>query len=127
MLSVPSSLFDTHGLLREPQKSLLADSIWKLGNCSPERNVCESDVVHVIDGGSLIQKLPWQKGTFNDIFEQYYEYLHRRYNVAVVVFDGYATGPSTTDTAHTRRAKGGIGPKVVSTSLLHFVEERIHS
>ncbi|KAH3769845.1 hypothetical protein DPMN_171123 [Dreissena polymorpha] len=56
--SVPSSLFDIHGLLREPQKSWLADLIWKRGNCSPERNVCESDVVHVIECGSLIQKLP---------------------------------------------------------------------
>ena len=34
LCSVPSSLFDTAGFIREPQKPALADAIWGLGDCS---------------------------------------------------------------------------------------------
>ena len=34
LCSVPSSLFDTAGFIRETQKPALADAIWVLGDCS---------------------------------------------------------------------------------------------
>ena len=34
---VPSSLFDNVGLMREPQKSALAQAIWSQGDCSLDR------------------------------------------------------------------------------------------
>ena len=116
LCSVPSSLFDNSGMPREPAKALLAESIWKLGDCSAD-NYPKSDFdVSVIDGGSLLQKLPWQKGaSFGYICEEYISYVKQRYTNPVVVFDGYNNGPSTKDVTHLRRQKGVIGTKVLFT------------
>ena len=111
---VPSCLFDNTGLMREPQKSALAQAIWSLGDCSvDEYYQPEENIHHVIDGGSLIQRIPWEKGsTFGDICNRYYEYLSQKFMNAIVVFDGYASGPSTKDATHLRRSKGHIGTNV---------------
>jgi hypothetical protein len=74
---VPSSLFDGSGLLREAQKSSLADAIWKTGTCGvkDELDVCQ-DFVHVIDRGSLLQTVTWKKDvSFETIFEQFFDYI----------------------------------------------------
>ena len=47
--SIPSSLFDNAGLLREAQKSTLADALWKQGDCSYSQ---DKPTTYVIDGGS---------------------------------------------------------------------------
>ena len=36
--SIPSSLFDNSGFMREPQKSALAQAIWSHGDCSLDEN-----------------------------------------------------------------------------------------
>ena len=67
----------------------------------------------VLDEGTLIQRLPWLKGaTFEAICESYVDYISKRYDNAVVVFDGYPDGPSTKGITHLRRSKGMIGPEV---------------
>ena len=61
---VPSSLFDNTGLMREPQKSALAQAIWSHGDCSLDEDYQpEQTINHVIDGGSLLQRIPWEKGS----------------------------------------------------------------
>jgi hypothetical protein len=77
LCGVPSSLFDGSGLLREAQKSSLADAIWKTGTCGikHELDVCQ-DLVYVIDRGSLLQTVTRKKDvSFETIFEQYFDYI----------------------------------------------------
>ena len=111
---VPSSLFDNTTLMREPQKSALAQAIWSHGDCRVDKNYQpDENTHHVIDGGSLIQRIPWEKGnTFGDICNKYYTYLSQKFTNAIIVFDGYASGPSTKDVTHFRRSKGNIGTNV---------------
>lgn len=61
LCSVPSSLFDTTGFIREPQKPALADAIWALGDCSSKEALNEN-VQYVLDDDSLLQRIPWTKG-----------------------------------------------------------------
>ena len=111
---VPSSLFDNTGLMREPQKSALAQAIWSHGDCSLDEDYQpEQTINHVIDGGSLLQRIPWEKGsTFGDICNKYYEYLSQKFTNSIVVFDGYASGPSTKGATHFRRSGGKTGTNV---------------
>ena len=69
-------------------KPALADAIWAL---------MPKDVVwptgqsqYAVDGGSLVQRIPWQRGTtYNDICRLYTNYITRIYGHAIIVFDGY--------------------------------------
>ena len=115
----PSALFEPSGLMRQTQKSLLADTLWNFGDCTPDADVDnpavenELETLYVMVGGSLIQKIPWNKGsTFIQICQSYVDYVRRRYSKAVVVFDGYQSGPSTKDPTHMRRSRGVEGTKV---------------
>jgi hypothetical protein len=66
--SQPSSMFESSRLMRSAQKSTLADAIWNLGDCSAEYK--ESSYNYVVDGGSLMHKIPWQYwSTFGEICE----------------------------------------------------------
>ena len=49
---------------------------------------------------------------FGDICNKYYTYLSQKFTNAIIVFDGYASGPSTKDVTHFRRSKGNIGTNV---------------
>ena len=61
--------------------------------------------MYVLDGGALLQRLPWpNQTTYANLASLYVQYVHRHYRHAVVVFDGYGSGPSTKDEAHQRRA-----------------------
>ena len=61
-------------------------------NCIPETEC------YVLDGGSLLYRLPWKKGdTYNAIAESYADFTVRHYGQATVVFDGYQDGPSIKD------------------------------
>lgn len=109
----PSSMFDSSGAMREPQKANLADALWTLGDCSSEYQTSTTDVRYVLDGGSLLHRIPWPKGvTFGRIIDLYVQHV-LKYKEAIVVFDGYCNGPSTKDSAHLRRTKGIVGTKVI--------------
>lgn len=113
LCSVPFSLFDTSGLIRKSQKSLLADAIWNLGDCSACGESDSANCTYVLDGGSLLHLVPWKVGMlFAEICKAYVGHIARKYSNAVVVFDGYQSGPTTKDTAHIRRTHGVAGPKV---------------
>ncbi|VDI83954.1 Hypothetical predicted protein [Mytilus galloprovincialis] len=69
--SVPSSIFDCNRLPREACKSNLADAIWACGSdCIHEKD--GEGYQYVLDGGSLLQRLPWTHGdSFGDITQMY--------------------------------------------------------
>jgi hypothetical protein len=108
----PAALFEPSGMMRQAQKANLADTIWNLGDCSAADVVIQDNTRHVIDGGSLIQRIPWNKGaTFGQICQMYLDYLTKRYTHPIV-FDGYSSGPSTKDHTHSRRTKGTESTKI---------------
>ena len=61
----PSSLFDSGGLMMEAEKPSLANTIWQMGKCGAEDGIGES-VKYVLDGGSLVQRIPWKCGASFD-------------------------------------------------------------
>ena len=124
LCSVPSSLFDTSGFIRQPQKPALADAVWSLGDCSISETLSES-VQYVLDGGSLLQRIPWTKGaTFSTICNAYVNHVTGKYPNAVVVFDGYRSGPTTKDTTHLRRTRGVTGTRVYFTESTPFKSKK---
>ena len=103
--TVPSALFEPSGLMRRTDKPTLAKSLL---NMLDDKNLDLShNVEYVLDGGALLQQLPWKRGmTYSAICDLYVDYVKSNYKNAVVVFDGYEGGPSTKDTAHLRRTRG---------------------
>ena len=128
LCSQPSSLFDQHGLLREANKAQLADDIWTVAKGNEMRPPeIAGEMNHVIDGGSLLQRIPWKRDeTFNSIAKGYVEYIQQKFTNPIVVFDGYNAGPGTKDTAHLRRTKGLVGPKVNFVGSMRLKTKKEH-
>ncbi len=99
----PSSLFDASKLFREANKPILAYSIWTAGRGAEMPTQDEEDdvICHVLDGGSLIQRLPWKSDyTSKCICKNYVDYVQRKYTNPIILFDGYEVGPSINDVTH---------------------------
>ncbi len=103
---------------RLANKAQLADALWKL--MPPGISVPPDDVQYVLDGGALLHRILWTRGsTYDEICEQYVKYVQRHYGKLVVVFDGYLSGPSTKDATQQRRAGIHVGgPVQVSGSMV---------
>jgi len=104
--SYPTALFDKWGRLGEANKpQLLGDQIAAVvPKSSLESFEEERTVTHVLDGGSLLQRVPWMKGdTSEDIASMYMKHVSKNFLNPVVVFDGYKSGPTTKDMTHNRR------------------------
>lgn len=122
LCSYPAALFESTVLLREANKPALADAVWEYVKDSQPDSLPSTDLHYVLDGGSLIQRIPWpRKESIDHICQLYVDYVIRRYSKATVVFDGYPAGPSTKDVTHLRRTKGCCGPEV------HFSGQTIMS
>lgn len=119
LCSYPSALFDSSLLLREADKPALADAIWKVCECDDPADIPEGGIQYVLDGGALLQRIPWSRGsTYGSICHQYTEYVARKYKDAIVVFDGYEH-TNTKDMTHQRRSKGKAGATVtVAASMI---------
>lgn len=108
--------------MRSEQKHL-ADAIWTSGECGID--ALPVDTKYVLDGGSLLQKLPWtSKLTLGDISKMYSRYVASKFSNCVVVFDGYSNGPTTKDVAHIRRSKGLTRRDVFFNENHHFVKNK---
>ena len=83
--------------MRAAKKAYLADAIWSSGECSAGKLNMLNDCSFVIDGGSLIHKLPWEKGlSFGEMLDRYVASVKRIDAVSIkAVFDGSSAGPST--------------------------------
>ncbi|GFN75907.1 hypothetical protein PoB_000241300 [Plakobranchus ocellatus] len=111
----PAALFDPSGLLRESDKAKLTDALVPAASQESEKDIVDetSDIEYVLDGGSLLHRIPWRRSdTFAAIGQIYVEYVQRMYMKPRIVFDGYNDGPSTKDATHLRRSCGVIGPTI---------------
>lgn len=68
---------------------------------------------YVLDGGSLIHKLPWSKNeTFDEIIQRYFNYVYTKYGRCNSFFYGYNTS-TTKDMTHLKRNSKVMGREVV--------------
>ena len=130
LCSHPPALFDAYSLPWTANKPSLAEALWKVVEKVNGQEL-PSDVHYVLDGGALLQRVPWSKGeTFEAVCERYVEYVSRRYGKATIVFDGYESGPGIKDVTHRRRGHGAgsfivLTPQtVVSLRKKDFLETR---
>ena len=114
----PPALFDRYELPREANKPQIADAVWEVTK-SVQTKVPSDKTHFVIDGGALLQRIPWQRGvTYDHICKTYVQYVEcplgeRHYGKQVtIVFDGYQHGPSTKDPTHQWRKIREVGPQV---------------
>ena len=111
LCSFPSAIFESSVLLRAANKASLGEAIWNLGECGFDGTL--GNVKYVIDGGSLLQRVPWPRGaSFDTICKIYTDYVTKKYLDVTVVFDGYEEGPSTKDNTHIHRYGGRVGAEV---------------
>ena len=111
LCSYPSAIFESSVLLRAAKKASLGEAMWNLGECGFDGTL--GNVKYVLDGGSLLQRVPWPRGaSFDAICKIYTDYVRKKYLDVTVVFDGYEEGPSTKDNTHIRRYGGRVGPEV---------------
>lgn len=116
LCAYPPALFESRHALLAANKPVLASAIWNLS--PPDTNGPSGDVRYVLDGGALLQRIPWQLGeTYDTILNRYVSYI-KRYGQSIVVFDGYRDGPSTKDGTHRRRGDGHQGRKVSFTTSM---------
>ena len=90
LCTYPTSRFDSPLTLRQLQKPALAEALWvKLSLEAKTRP--EGNVQYVLDGGDLLHRVPWQRGspTYKEVCDLYCRYERRKYGRAIVVFDGY--------------------------------------
>jgi len=97
----PPTLFDSVNSIRLTTKSSLADALW----CSEAAKLLgpSQTVQYVLDGGTVLRRVPWTKGaTYDQICEgeQYSAYVTKKYGKATVVFDGYSETSSTKDCSY---------------------------
>ena len=77
--------------------------MWDIVKESQPESAPKLDVHCIVDGGALLQRLPWRRGDlFETICQMYVDYVMRKYSQATVVFDGYVDGPSIKDVTHKR-------------------------
>lgn len=103
----PPALFDANNIFRKADKPQLAKAIDEYSSSSSDEAV--SDKIpktehYVLDGGSLMHRVKWTKGsTYGAIANDYVDLTLHNYGKATVVFDGYLDEPSIKDNAHLRR------------------------
>ena len=75
---------------------------------------------YVLDGGSLLHCLPWNKSdSYYAIAESCADLTVRNYGQTTVMFDGYREGPSIKDNTHPRRGKN-LHPIISFTAQTEF-------
>lgn len=124
----PTALFDSSGLQREANKPALADAIWSVGKGAdmPNEPPPTQEMNYVLDGGSLLYRLPWPRGTtFDSICTMYVDYV-KKFRQPTIVFDGYEAGPSTKDTTHLRRSGGVVGAKIYFDGSTSVASKKEH-
>ena len=91
----PTAILDSPFTLRQPQKPALADALCE--ELSPAaKTQPEGDVQNVLDGGALLQQVPWPRRsqTCKEVCNLHCTYVCRKYGTAIVVFDGYNKIPT---------------------------------
>ena len=95
----PAALFESSSLLFQPNKAVLAECIWK--SMKEEQRNPSGDVQYVLDGGALLHRVPWPRGsTYESVSHLYVRYVTQKYGAVAIVFDGYNDDPTTKDGTH---------------------------
>ena len=95
-----AALFESSSLPLQTNKAVLADYLWK--SMKEEQWNPSGDVQYVLDGGSLVHRVPWpRRSTFESVSHQYVRYVTQIYGAAAIVFDGYITMILKPKTPHT--------------------------
>ena len=118
LYTYPTALFDSPFTLRQPQKPALADALW--AKLTPEaKTQPEGKVQHVLDGGALLHRVPWPRGspTYKVVCDLYCTYMRKKYGRAIVVFDGYNETSAKAMTQQ-RRASGKAASIVTFTESM---------
>jgi len=80
------SIISDSSLIIKPEKQALVDAIW--AKPSLDATGPKGEVQYVLDGGTLLHRIPWPRG--------FPKYVTGKYGAAVFIFDGY-TQSSTKD------------------------------
>lgn len=114
----PSALFDELGFMRETNSSSLYDTLWKKVGCNTKIESLQ-DFHFILNGHSLINKIPWQKNeTFDAICLKYVKYVAQYERPTVIFENNYDSTPSVKDEIHLRRTKGIPGRDVLFTGTM---------
>lgn len=119
LCSHPPSLFESSSLPLQPNKAVLADVLHKsIDVVQREPGIV---VQYVLDGGALLHRIPWPRGsTYDIVCQMYAKYVLQKYgHGTAIVFDGYKDEPSTKDTTQFRQT--GACPSVT----VHFSGDMI--
>ena len=102
LCTYPAALFESSSLHLQPNKAVLADCIWK--SMKEKQRNPSGDVQYVLDGGALLHRIPWPRGsTYESVSHLYVRYVTQKYGAVAIVFDGYNDDPTTKDATHLRR------------------------
>jgi len=132
MLSLfPPALFKAKYIFLKADKPQIAKAIDAYAKGLYESEDEPDDVPkienYVLDGGSLIHRVKWTKGTtYGLIANGYADFVVRNYGKVTVVFDGYSDEPSIKDSTHQRRQKKHH-PKVNFTEDTVFMGKKMSS
>jgi len=99
---IPLSLFDKAGHMRKTQKSILYNNFPTI---TYSYDVQEESIIHVIDGGFLLNSVVWGSNLkYRNIFEAYIIYIKKHYGSnCVVVFYGYTNSDNNIKSSERRR------------------------
>ena len=123
LTNLPCALFDASGLPRQASKSTLAEYLWS--SAKEETTLPNENIHFVLDGGSLLHKLPWQRGsTYNQLAEMYAEFVAQKYKNATIVFDGYSTQQTTKAATHVRRHGTSVQVNFTGDMILQDAREK---
>ena len=119
LCSYPPALFENRTTPRLANKAALSDALWQM--MPRDSPAPTTDVQYILDGGALLHRLPWsQNVTYHEICQAYSSYVKSHYGTAVVIFDGYSTGPTTKDATHKRRSHMSVGANVQVAGSMVF-------
>ena len=78
LCSYPPALFESPDLMRSGNKATLADNLWS--TAIEESPKPPDQVQYVLDGGALLHRIPWKKGTsWDEIMSMYTKYVIHNY------------------------------------------------
>ena len=79
--SYTPALFEFPQLLSQANKASLADAMWDIVKESQPESAPKLDVHCIVDGGALLQRLPWRRGyLFETICQMYVDYVMCKYS-----------------------------------------------
>ncbi|KAL8570890.1 hypothetical protein ACOMHN_023563 [Nucella lapillus] len=110
-------------LLHQQADNALLEYLWS--SAKEDTTLPNENITFVLDGGSLLHKLPWQRGsTYNQLAEMYAEFVARKYKKATIVFDGYSTQQTTKAATHVRRHGTSVQVNFTGDMILQDTREK---